>query len=264
MSQFDRQGQSGLGDGFLGEMLGVVFARISLGVATTSIDGRIVSANDAFCHLVGYSLEQLLGCGLIDLVHPDDIAENRRLLDQLISGDLTHFIQDVRYLRPDASWLPVQTSVGVLAGGAEPVIVVLAEDATLRLTTQEELTLREGRNQSLVENISDVIMVLGRDSKLTYSSPSVERVFGWTTDDVTTRDLSSFVHPDDLALVNDILSWCFERPGRARALRCRALDKDGNWRTCLITGTLLADDPFVDGVVLVIRDISDQAAIEES
>ncbi|MHB1486404.1 MAG: PAS domain S-box protein [Acidimicrobiales bacterium] len=264
MSQFDRPGPAGPGDGFLVEMLGVVFSRVTLGVATASINGLIATANEAFCQLVGYDADQLLERGLGELVHPDDIGEYERLLGALVMGEIDHFSQDVRYLHPEGTWTPVQASVGLLRGGPEPVVVVMADDATDRGRAHGDLMYSEGRNRSLVENISDVILILGTDGQITYSSPSVERVFGWTVEDVTSRGMASFIHPEDFPRVNEVLAWSFESPGTSQALRCRLLSQDGSWRTCLITGTMLADDPFVDGFVAVIRDISAQAEVEES
>lgn len=264
MSRFDRPGPAGPGDGFLVAMLGVVFSHVTLGVATTSGNGLISTANEAFCRLIGYDEDQLLDRGLVELVHPEDIAEHERLLNALIMGELDHFGQDIRYVRPDGTWTPVQASVGLLQGGPEPVVVVMAEDATERVMVQGDLMYSEGRNRSLVENISDVILILSSDGEITYSSPSVERVFGWTVEDVTSRAMESFIHPEDFPRVNEVLAWSFESPGTSQVLRCRLLSQDGSWRTCLITGTMLTDDPFVDGLVAVIRDISAQAEVEES
>ena len=74
--------------------------------------------------------------------------------------------------------------------------VALALDSAL---TTEDLLIRqsEARFSSLVQNSSDVVMVVDADSTIRYMSPSVERVLGYTPGELEGTKLTVLIHPED-------------------------------------------------------------------
>ena len=83
--------------------------------------------------------------------------------------------------------------------------VALALDSAL---TTEILLLRqsEARFSSLVQNSSDVVMVVEADSTIRYMSPSVERVLGHAPGRLEGTKLTVLIHPDDRAGVLQFLT----------------------------------------------------------
>ena len=57
----------------------------------------------------------------------------------------------------------------------------------------------EARFATLVQNSSDLITVLGADNTILYQSPSIERVLGYTAEEVTGRPSSSCCTPTSRA-----------------------------------------------------------------
>ena len=70
--------------------------------------------------------------------------------------------------------------------------------------TDAELHLAQNREQLqlLAENITDVV-VQGRNGVAEYVSPSVERVLGWSPEDLRGKNVGSFVHPEDRGAATD-------------------------------------------------------------
>ena len=83
--------------------------------------------------------------------------------------------------------------------------VALALDSAL---TTEILLIRqsEARFSSLVQNSSDVVMVVEADSTIRYMSPSVERVLGHEAAELEGTKLTVLIHPDDRAGVLQFLT----------------------------------------------------------
>lgn len=78
-------------------------------------DGRFVWANPAAGRLFGRSHQELLGCTLNDVSHPDDLAwSHQRLAEALERGATSYRIQK-RYLRPDGGVVVADVSVTPLA-----------------------------------------------------------------------------------------------------------------------------------------------------
>jgi diguanylate cyclase (GGDEF)-like protein/PAS domain S-box-containing protein len=123
----------------------------------------------------------------------------------------------------------------------------------------------EARFSSLVQNSSDVVMVVSADSSIRYVSPSAERVLGHGPDGLVGTRLTELVHKDDRAQVLQFLTT----PGRDHDDPRPALDEfrirrsDGAWVFVESLGTNLLGDPNVNGIVLNVRDISERKAFEE-
>ena len=118
-----------------------VFDQAAVGLNITTLDGRYVRVNKAFCDLVGYSAPELLTKSFFDLTHPDDLVENYNLHAALIAGEIPDFTQDKRYLRPNGSWVWARVRASVMHDddGSARFLVGHVEDITDPLEVVERL-----------------------------------------------------------------------------------------------------------------------------
>ena len=121
-----------------------------------------------------------------------------------------------------------------------------------------ELQLRqsERRFRSLVQNSSDVTLVVGTDGTAIYESPAAKRVLGHRVDGTATGNIFELVHPDDQDAVARWLAEIAETPDVERSADVRLRHMDGSWRVIEATGRNALDDPEVGGVVVNYRDIT--------
>jgi PAS domain S-box-containing protein len=215
------------------------------------------------------------------------LEQDRRLIDELIrTGD--------RLLeggRADPSYAADVTRLRVLSAQLSSV----SNDAAREITQQTEASIsrlvrieialglfgvlaalalglllrRAGAEQaaqfrSLVNNSSDLITVLAPDGRIAYQSPSVQRMLGRGAAELVGTALGDLVHPDDRDDVNSSLTKLVEAPRATDTFGCRLQHKDGSWRHVESICTNLADDPRVNGLVLNIRDVTEQAALRKS
>jgi PAS domain S-box-containing protein len=116
-----------------------------------------------------------------------------------------------------------------------------------------------------VNNSSDLITVLAPDGTVAYQSPSVQRMLGRQPGDLVGTALGDLVHPEDRHDVNESLTRLAEAaPGATENFGCRLRHEDGSWRHVESVCTNLAHDPRVNGLVLNIRDVTEQAALRKS
>ena len=73
-------------------------------------------------------------------------------------------------------------------------------------TTQESF-------HPLVRHASEVITILGADSTILYGSPSVERILGYSPEDLVGWSIFDYVHPDDLERVSVLYRKSLASPG---------------------------------------------------
>ena len=123
------------------------------------------------------------------------------------------------------------------------------------------LRSREELFRSLIENASDVITILTADGTSLYESPSVERVLGWTPEELVGRPSFALLHKDDLEHVKPTFAAILagEEPG---PIEFRLRHRNGSWRRVEAIGRRRRQDG--EWVVVVnYRDVTDQRQLQE-
>ena len=142
--------------------------------------------------------------------------------------------------------------------------VAILYDITGRKEAEEALRASEERFRSLIQNASDIIVVLDADGKIIYESPAVERILGFKPEQRIGTGAFGEVHPDDVGLVESKLAKLLKGPQERTSMWYRISDKDGSWHHFEAIATNLLDDPTVRGIVVNIRDITERRQVEQA
>ena len=127
----------------------------------------------------------------------------------------------------------------------------------------DDLSRSEARFRSLVQNASDVIVVVDSSANILYESPAVERILGYTPQDRMGTNALATIHSDEASRVVEILSYVAQNPGEFRTLEFRVKHADGDWRWLEVTVSNLLNDPSVGGIVGNYRDVTERKVLEE-
>lgn len=130
------------------ERFRAIFEKAGNGIAIADCDGRLREINPAFCEMLGYAREELVGGLAFDLVHPDDQPMNLREFQRLRQGEVTALEFEHRYLRKDGKSVWVRKSASLLLdkAGRLEAILALVTDITDRRRMEREL-LETGRQK---------------------------------------------------------------------------------------------------------------------
>jgi diguanylate cyclase (GGDEF)-like protein/PAS domain S-box-containing protein len=125
-----------------------------------------------------------------------------------------------------------------------------------------DLAASEQRFRTLVQNSSDVVLILKPDGTVDYQSPAVERVLGYPPGERVGRQIFELTHPDDLGYVKAVITELMQSPGAVRTIELRSRHADGSWRTLEATGHNMLADPMVNGIVVNYRDVTERKVLE--
>ncbi len=120
----------------------------------------------------------------------------------------------------------------------------------------------ERRFRSLVQNSTNVIMLMDSRGTLDYVSPSLESVAGYEPDSVVGLNLFDFVHPDDLSNVQELVADVISGAEAPATLEWRMKNASGEWRWVEGSARNLLHDPDVESVVINWRDVTERKALE--
>jgi PAS domain S-box-containing protein len=132
------------------------------------------------------------------------------------------------------------------------------ETALHKHRMERQLGQSETRFRSLLEHISDVILVVDAAGDVTYASPATLRSGGALPTHRLDGIIAAFVAPDDMAAVYASLRQVQARPdAQASIAECRIRLRDGDWHTFSAVATNLLHDPAVNGIVITAHDITE-------
>ena len=205
----------------------------------------------------------------LPVVHPDDAEEWARLNLEAIDEERP-FRGEARHLvNGEYRWIAAEDIVRKLPDGTviwEGVVT----DITDRKVAEQKLAESEARYRLLADNSADVIWLMDLETmRFTYVSPSVERLRGFTVDEVLEQGPEEAMTPESYRIIGELL------PKRLAAFAAgdesmRAMTheviqprQDGTLVPTEVTTTLL-DDPGArpKHMLGISRDITERKAIE--
>ena len=125
-----------------------------------------------------------------------------------------------------------------------------------------QLRRSEERLQTVIQHVSDVVSVVNRSGKVLSVSSSVRELLGYRPDELVDVNILSFVHPDEVALLEVFLTDMAGANAPTAHLEVRMRHRSGIWRYTETAGCDLTDDPVLQGIVLTTRDITERRGLE--
>jgi PAS domain S-box-containing protein len=118
-----------------------LFDQAGVGVAQAdALTGRYLQVNRRYFEITGRSEEELAELTATAITHPENVARDRELVRQVITGALREFTVEKRYLRKDGSEVWVQVTVSAMWAPGDPPdnFMAVAQDITERKKLQEQ------------------------------------------------------------------------------------------------------------------------------
>ena len=139
------------------ELFRSVYQEAAIGIVLTSREGRIISANPAFCRMLGYTLEEMAAKTFLDVTHPDDRRGNSRNVEDMWQGKIPQYRTDKRYITKngDTRWAGLSTSLIRDLDGKPLYAIAMVEDITEQRHAADAIRTSERESRSLFENMLD-------------------------------------------------------------------------------------------------------------
>jgi len=141
-----------------------------------------------------------------------------------------------------------------------PVIAWFVVGRNARQSEAREQEL-QARQESLLRNISDLVLVLDEGGIVRYQSASVERTLGYAADDLIGTDIDNLLSPADSTGILELVSGL--GPGGTTHIESQVRRRDGQLISVDLVATKASADEHVDGLVLTMHDVSKWKDLEE-
>src|SRR2546423_5805312 len=119
-------------------------------------------------------------------------------------------------------------------------------------------------SRALLAQASALAAIIAADGTLRYTSPSYQRILGYSPANLHGLSAFEHIHPDDLPRVQAAFTATLQSEGTSVTVTFRYRDAGGAWRTLEATGTSHLTVPGLEGIIFVSRDITDRVQMEEA
>lgn len=233
---------------------------------------RFVYVSPSVRDLRGYTPEEIMAEPLDAALAPESRQQVRALMAQRVAafqaGELTpqdHFTEVVAQPCKDGSlvWTEVVTHFHRNDRTGHVEVYGVTRNITKRRQAEERLRLSEERHRLLAENARDVIWTMAPDGRITYVSPSVQTVRGYTSEEVMQQSLEQIHTPASQAVSLCYFSQLLEDVAAGRSpqnfrgeLEYRCRDGSTYWTEVFVYPVLDAEGRLEE-IVGVSRDIAE-------
>jgi PAS domain S-box-containing protein len=188
------------------------------------------------------------------------------------------YVINVLVMHTPGAYSPISTlAISIVVGlplgyvlSSQHIDLTQARNALVRTLADRELAVEEAQDalarfrasehlyQLLADNLSDTVSLWDADGQRLYSSPSIERLLGYTLPEYMVLPTDEGIDPDDYRAVNALVAGMTHEDG-PRTAEYRRLRKDGVEIWLESTYTALKDG---GGLVSTTRDVTRRKHLE--
>jgi two-component system, sensor histidine kinase and response regulator len=229
-----------------------------------STDNILVYANPAALKLFdARSFDKLAAHRPIDLVHPDNVeeAESMRRQSQATRRGTDYAI--IRHKALTGADFDAEVACAPIDWNGAPANMVILRDVTGRLESEQKLRESEARHRDLIESAPDAmyVHVAGR---MVYMNAACRNMFAFGDDEgYLGRPVLDFIHPDNRDEIAKKMRDFLDQKTNVEFVEQRRLRADGTEFIATVSVRPIVWDGEASGLA-VVRDISDQIALEEA
>ncbi|MBN1396524.1 MAG: PAS domain S-box protein [Bacteroidetes bacterium] len=238
-----------------------LFNNAPIGIAISSIGGRIIEVNKTQAEMIGYAIDELKGTNE-SRYYRNPEKRNEMIQAFKKTGRVRDFEMQLR--RKDGRIITELINADKVNIRGKEYLLTAGIDVTDikhigSLLFENEMTFR-----ALVENSADVVSLLNADGKIIYDSPAYSRLLGYPTEERIGKSTFDLVHPDDRKNLLSLFADILKKPDIIPIPPTRVRHKNGSW--IWIEGTVknLLNEPGINALVVNFRDITNRKAAEEA
>ena len=233
------------------------------GILIASGEGVHVYANRRMSEITGYTIDEFIGTGIRDLVHPDEAEDIVRKFRKRIRGEKLQKQYDARIIRKDGTTIPVEVTASKTMWKGEPSTLVIMRDITGRSQMERDLRRSEERFRALFEGALDSIFILDPETgRILDANPAASELLLLEYEDLVDRHYLELLPADWKGTVREAYESLFEEEERIVAVEAGMMRSDASEVPVEVLGQLIQ----IDGVPVIhalVRDITDRKRMDK-
>ncbi len=184
------------------ERLRIIAENVSDMILMQDAAGVATYVSPSAVAITGYTPEEIIGRTMIRLVHEDDKNIFPSFRNNGEGERPNKATYRYRLVRKDGSIAWVETkAVGLTTAAGTRQVIASTRDVSEGVAYEAALKESESKFRLLADTAADVIVVYEETERVSYLSPSVERLLGFKPSELIGRTVFELIPPDDFAMI---------------------------------------------------------------
>jgi len=169
------------------------FKDLDIGFFIINREGKIQSYNKAFSDITGYNPGRK-DINIKNISHPDDYAREIPMMRKVLSGEMSSYQLEKRFLSDNGSYIRVQLHLSAYQrqGGKPETMVGLVEDISKQKEAEEQANQKEDQNKMLLR-LSFEGMVIHKNGRIVDCNQRFLEIFDYTRNELIGENLSELL-----------------------------------------------------------------------
>lgn len=241
-----------------GDLFHTAFEFAPIGMALLDLDSAALRANHALCQMLGYNERELIAGGARAFIHPEDIDEDFRLRELMLSGAFPSYQREKRYVHRSGRmlWADVSCSLMHDTEGHPLHFLLQVQDITQRKEAEAALHESEERFRATFEQAATGILHIGMDGRILRCNETLCRMHGYSREELLCMQADDLLldrgasrHADVQALLD----------GRVASYRSRRqfVNRAGRIWPGRVSVTLIRSEGVEPYFISIVEDLTD-------
>jgi PAS domain S-box-containing protein len=236
------------------------------------LSGNFTFFNERICEIFGLTPEKTMGMNYKEYTDDRTVKVVFQTFNTVYRTREPAKAFNWEIVRKDNTRRHVEASVSLISDSklGQPIgFRGIVRDITKRKEVESELQESEERYRTLINSMNEGVWVTDLDNKTIYMNPALEKMMGYTSEQMMEKIVTDFLHPDSFAFFEGITEERYERGVPSSTYELKWLRRDGSSLITRVAGTALYDDrDKVIGSFGLITDITTEKqaleALQES
>ena len=202
-------------------------------IAMVSLDFEILSANEAYCKMLGYTETEIIGKTLSDITHKESLEENLNKQRDLRDSKIESFSIVKNFIHKDGHTVTgiLTASVFNNAEGKPSFFLGKVMDITQKVEVERKFKESEGIINLALDIANAGVWRRNVETKEMFADEKMHKLLGYKYGDFNnmTDTYYNLVHPDDISQMKNLMSSYLLGEIGEYSNEFRAKHKDGSW-----------------------------------
>ena len=173
------------------------FQNASVGIGVSDINGYTLTANEALCNFLGYTVEELSRMHFSKFSYHEDLQKDVKLYHSLISGEIERYCIDKRYIRKDGQiiWGRLNISLIKDADSNFKYLSTAIENIDERKRAEEALEESERKMAYIINSLPEATFVIDKNGKVLLWNKAIEDLTGIKAEKITGKGNYEYALP---------------------------------------------------------------------
>jgi len=220
----------------------------------------VLTVNRYGAQELGYTVEELVGCSVLNVFHEEDRESISRYLSICLQNLERPSSWEARKVRKDGSILWVRENLRIVEGPDGATIgLLICEDITERKQAEEQILWQA----QLLEQVQAAVISTDLQGTVIYWNAYAEKLYGWSREEALGRNIMELtIGPEEAEVAEEIMERLWG--GETWAGEFVVRRKDGSAFPAHVTDSLIYDTQgHPVGVIGVSTDMTERKKAEE-